>query len=194
MCVSLKPPTCTHPPSHSPHTSCPSPIFTTTARWQTGVWDYASKNPGLQTASWFVILICGGLHQPCSQMNDQLHVYHEATQQLASVLPPHLPTFDRRHHYQAGEEGDPRLMRYTSEEGHQVDEQRGVIHLVQGWIQQGQMRKVYSPSEPRIHYIQLDYTGPISLLRRHTHKHRQYVHGAILQTHTGRGRYTCHHV
>ena len=77
-------------------------------------------------------------------MNSEiLDNYHEATQKLAASLPPHVPSTDKRHQGAKGDiSEDPRLMRYSTAAGCETEEQRGVLHLVQGWIQQRQKEKV----------------------------------------------------
>jgi hypothetical protein len=66
---------------------------------------------------------------------------------LCSALHPTVEPKDKRYLW-TPDESDPRLMRYEVESADQgsdylaAEERRGVHHLVQGWIQQGQPKKV----------------------------------------------------
>jgi hypothetical protein len=75
-----------------------------------------------------------------------LKLYHEATQMLCSCVHPKLDQGDHRYDTQT-EESDPRFMRYEIQSKDQsgpseAEERKGVLHLVQGWIQQKQPEKV----------------------------------------------------
>jgi hypothetical protein len=79
-----------------------------------------------------------------SVQRNMLASYHEMTQRLCSVLQPSCAGPEIRHDWSKTER-NPRVLRYDvegSEEREEREERRGVTHIVQGWIQQGQIEKV----------------------------------------------------
>lgn len=85
---------------------------------------------------------------------NQIDRWHESTQILCAALQPVCPPSDIRHPYPGDESSDPRIMRYRYEVGTGAsyeddgntgvskEERAGVHHLVSGWIQQAQAKKV----------------------------------------------------
>jgi hypothetical protein len=71
---------------------------------------------------------------------------------LCSCLHPKLQNDQR---YDVGtEESDPRFMRYKIESTQaEVEERKGVLHIVQGWIQQKQPEKVSLTHVPVCQHI-----------------------------------------
>jgi hypothetical protein len=81
-------------------------------------------------------------------------LFHECTQTLCSKLQPVMPKSDTRHQYNVNNGKDPRVMKYkydvgtgasyqdNGQTGIMRSERAGVVHLVNGWIQQGQSNKV----------------------------------------------------
>lgn len=70
--------------------------------------------------------------------------YHQATQKLFSVIQPEVHQPEKRHAFEVGDT-NPRTMAYLAEDEDSmraVEERKGVLHLVQGWIQQAQPEKV----------------------------------------------------
>lgn len=68
--------------------------------------------------------------------------YHEATQKLCSILHPVTDGFAKRHVFESGDK-DPRVLTYRADYfDEELKERKGVLHLVHGWIQQGQPSKV----------------------------------------------------
>ena len=73
-----------------------------------------------------------------------LALFHEATQELCSVIQPKRRSGDVRHTWEEEEEEEenPRIMRYRLEtSAGEEEERKGVLHVVQGWIQQAQKGK-----------------------------------------------------
>ena len=70
--------------------------------------------------------------------SDILEDYHEVTQKLTASVQPHVPSTDQ-HHQTTQKDGleDYRLMQYQTTVEDETDEQWGLLHLVQDWIQQG---------------------------------------------------------
>jgi hypothetical protein len=91
---------------------------------------------------------------------DLLTSYEEATQFLASTLHPSLEGKDSRHPI-TEDMDNPRVMRYEidddeeEQEGSTKEERCGVIHIVQGWIQQAQPEKVCKTIEYHRHRISI---------------------------------------
>ncbi|KIL56340.1 hypothetical protein M378DRAFT_17157 [Amanita muscaria Koide BX008] len=82
-------------------------------------------------------------------MGNALHSFHESTQKLCSALQPTVTGPEIRHDW--SQDDNPRVMRYTVEgSDKQAEERKGVIHLVQGWIQQGQKDKGLFLSSPLV--------------------------------------------
>ncbi|KAF8221758.1 hypothetical protein L208DRAFT_1382128 [Tricholoma matsutake] len=82
-----------------------------------------------------------GLH------GDALKLYHEATQILCSCVHPKFEK-DQRYNMKPKELLNPRLMHYQIQSNQasgtsEAEEQKGVLHLVQGWIQQKQPEKIF---------------------------------------------------
>ncbi|KAF8235452.1 hypothetical protein L208DRAFT_1376516 [Tricholoma matsutake] len=80
-----------------------------------------------------------GLH------GDTLKLYHEATQMLCSCVHPKFEK-DQRYNTKPKELLDPCLMHYQIQSNQaagtsEAEERKGVLHLVQGWIQQKQPEK-----------------------------------------------------
>ncbi|KAF8227783.1 hypothetical protein L208DRAFT_1379628 [Tricholoma matsutake] len=82
-----------------------------------------------------------GLH------GDTLKLYHKATQMLCSCVHPKFEK-DQRYDTKPEELLDPCLMRHQIQSNQasgtsEAEEQKGVLHLVQGWIQQKQPEKCW---------------------------------------------------
>jgi len=68
--------------------------------------------------------------------------FWESTQKLCSVLQPSCSGPELRHLW-SQDDPNPRVFTYKVKGSDQeVEERKGVIHLVQGWIQQAQKKKV----------------------------------------------------
>jgi hypothetical protein len=70
--------------------------------------------------------------------------FHESSQRLAATIQPSCKGPETRHDEDWSDD-DPfaRVMRYNvTDSDRLMEERKGVIHIVQGWIQQGQKNKV----------------------------------------------------
>lgn len=76
---------------------------------------------------------------------DLLYLFHVETQALCSVIQPTRTGPELRHEWSL-KEPNPRVVRYKVEGSNKKNEERkGVFHLVHGWIQQAQKKKVCLP-------------------------------------------------
>ena len=75
--------------------------------------------------------------------DNMLMSYHQHTQYLFSQLQPKVTKSEKRHKW-IPEDENPRIHRYKLiGSGNEVEERKGVLHLVHAWIMQAQKKKVY---------------------------------------------------
>jgi hypothetical protein len=72
-----------------------------------------------------------------------LSSYHQHTQYLFSQVQPMVDKPEKRHEWVVPGNDNPRIHRYKiAGSGEEVEERKGVLHLVHAWIQQAQKKKV----------------------------------------------------